>query len=452
MAAMGQVSDNQVSDNLVGSPFRLGLRFSLRLVLLGILALAAGLAIWGDSLWVRYMQLRAENLFQEYRDAEALQMLRRTLLVDPANPQSLLALARAHRRDGNLQKAMLFVSQAQSMGGDPERIELERKLVMVQAGRIRESGASPASLLMHANELGPDVLQAFVLGYFANLRTEEAGQLLDRWLESSPHDAQAYFLKAYLQKSLNQFSQAIEYYRRGLELAPHKTRMRRQLCEALLENDELEAANQELAICRSETSDDVELDFLQAQHAYRQSDLQRASELLDQVIERSPEQASARRLRGRIRLEQGRLDAAQDDLQLLVAAEPTDTVARESLGRALQQLGDRDAAEEHFQFVSQATQVQSEVTRLIRQTISQPDDAELRFRIGRLINDFISPEDAARWMRTVLELKPDHPGAHAALAQYFEQRGDRFHALLHRQQLASSPVTPSPQAAGSGND
>lgn len=430
-------ADDQQADGSVDKPNRWGLRLSLRLTLLGLLVLGSGAAIWADQLWMAYVHFRTQSLFQEYRDAEALQLLRGALLVEADNPRLLLSLARAHRRDGNLQKGVYLVNQAESLGGDAERIDLERKLLMVQAGRMREAGATPSSLLMHAQELGPDVLQAFVLGYFANLRTDEAGQLLEMWLQSSPKDAQAYFLKAFLLRSLNQFPQAIEQYRRGLTLAPHKTRMRRQLAEVLMDNDEFDAAGKEIALCRAENPDDDELDFLSAQLAHQQQKLPEALQLLDRVIEKEPENVAARQLRGRIQLELEKYDQAADDLQWVVRREPTDTVAREALGRVLQLQGKRDAAEEHLQFVSQATQVQSEVSRLIRQTLSQPDDVELRFQIGQMVNEFISPEDGAKWMRTVLELQPDHVGAHVALANYFEQNGDRLQALFHRQKLVT---------------
>jgi tetratricopeptide (TPR) repeat protein len=107
-------------------------------------------------------------------------------------------------------------------------------------------------------------------------------------------------------------------------------------------------------------------------------------------------------------------------------------LAHEALGRTLRALGRADESKDHFDFVEQAQPEIARLNRLLRESIARPGDAELRYEAGTILFRYGPPDDAAKWMHAVLELKPDHAGAHRALAAYFESRGDRAKALFHR--------------------
>ncbi len=75
----------------------------------------------------------------------------------------------------------------------------------------------------------------------------------------------SYFMRGYLMQSMDDTKQAEQLYRRGLELAPDQTTMRRRLAEVLIETGELDEAESELSLCVKQSPEDAEIGFLLAQ-------------------------------------------------------------------------------------------------------------------------------------------------------------------------------------------
>ena len=401
--------------------------------LIAVLLIIAVLAHYWDTLSVWRSYSRAAELSQTSRDAEAIEQLRAALLVDRHNPLTLIKLARSHRRAGQLQAAIYLLSAAQELGAKPEQIELERTLLDVQTGHIRGFDQKFPQLIVDMPEQAPDIMQAYVLGLFANLQSERAFQLLGGWEASSPQDPQPKFLQAYLYQGINRLDLAANAYRAGLKLSKGSTLMRRRLGQVLLEAGKTDEALAELKQCLQASPEDVEVHYLLALLAHQQNELDIALQELDSLLAASPSHIEARRLRGQIYLDQGNPQAAITDLQKVATADPDDTLAREALGRALQALGRSDEAKPHFDFVSAATAYQNETGRLIRQVLAEPENADLRFEIALRLLQEGNLEDGAKWLRTVLELRPDHTAAHLALVDVLESVGDFRNAALHRQ-------------------
>jgi tetratricopeptide (TPR) repeat protein len=297
---------------------------------------------------------------------------------------------------------------------------------------MREAEPHLAELLIGAGDDGPDVCQSFVQGFFANLRSNDALQLLDAWEESYPHDAQPVFMRAYLWKGMGQNAQAIDLYRRGLALAPNRTKMRRQLAAALIDTGELEEAEKQLAICRAEIPDDAETRFLTARCAHARGDFAETLGRLDETLELAADHLDARRLKGQVHLAEGQSEEALRELQAVIAERPYDTLAREALGRTLRLIGKTDEAKIHFDYVAQAEESIGRMDRLARESILHPNDADLRYEIGSILVRYGPPEDAEKWFRSALEIDPGHVPAQRALATYLNRQGRATPAALSR--------------------
>jgi predicted Zn-dependent protease len=113
---------------------------------------------------------------------------------------------------------------------------------------------------------------------------------------------------------------------------------------------------------------------------------------------------------------------------------------RWALAKTLQMLGRGEEAKPHFQFVAESEKAQAAIDRLVPQAVSQPSDPQIRYEIGTLLLKWGPPEDGAKWLLSVLQLKPDHRRAHEALAAYYEASGESTIARLHRQQAGRQPV------------
>ncbi len=386
---------------------------------------------------IRWRQSRARNFLRERDNVEALSELRSALRRDLDNTETLLLLARTHRRLGNLDRVSVLLNHAAAMGADSGRVERERLLVLAQTGDLRKSEPFLATMLISASEDGPDICQAFVQGFFANVRTKDALDLLDVWEESYPDDPEPIFMRAYLWQSMSQSSQAIPLYAKGLKMDPDQTIMRRRLAEALLHSQKLPEAEAQLAICVQQAPDDAQIRYVLAQCAYERGDFDLAAERIGKALQLAPLHLDARRLKGQLELARGKFDDALRELEEVVKRQPYDTFAREALGRTLRALNRPDDAKKHLDYVGQAETNMRQLDRLVRESIKVPHDAELRYEIGTILFRFGPPDDAAKWMKAAIELNPGHRGAHRALAVYFEACGDAANATYHRQ-LASA--------------
>jgi len=386
--------------------------------------MAAAVAFW-TPVAVYRQQSRARRLLYQRNNAEALDELGITLRRDPQNVETLLLLARTHRRLGDLGKVSMFLERAEAFGGSAERIQRERWLALAQAGRLREAEPHMADMLINAGDDGPDICEAYVQGFFANLRNADALRLLDVWESSYPDDPQPILMRAYLYQSLDHPTEAVELYRKGLAMAPQRTTMRRRLGEALVETGEIDEAKMELSLCAKQAPNDPEVRYVLAQCAHARGDLEQAIRHLDRTLKLAPGHLDARRLKGQLDLAQGKLDEALRGLEAVVEQRQYDTLAREALGRTLRSLGRSDEAKGHFDFVAQAEPSITRLNRLLRESLLEPKDAELRYEIGTILFKYGPPEDAAKWMRATLELNPEHAGAHRALAAHVGTREAR---------------------------
>ncbi len=401
--------------------------------LVSVLLIVAVLAYFGDQLSIWRYYSRAAELSLTSHDAEAIDQLRMALQVESDNPATVIKLAQFHCRAGNLGASARLLVAAQELGAETVQVALERTLLDVQSGHIHGFDKRFPQMIVDMPEQAPDILQSYVLGLFANLQTEQAFDLLGNWEASAPQDPRPKFLQAYLYHSIDRLELAASSYRAGLKLSKDSTLMRRRLGQVLLEAGKTDAALVELKECLLASPQDVEVRYLLAQVAHQQNQLDAALEGLEEVLKVDPTHVAARRLRGQIYLEKDDAAAALADLQAVADSQPDDTVAREALGRALQALGRDQEASVHFDFVSEATKQNDETGRLIRQVLSEPQNAELRFEIGLRLAQSGNVEDGAKWLRTVLEIQPNHNGAHLALASVLERLGDFRNAANHRQ-------------------
>jgi Tfp pilus assembly protein PilF len=61
---------------------------------------------------------------------------------------------------------------------------------------------------------------------------------------------------------------------------------------------------------------------------------------------------------------------------------------------------------------------------------------QLRYEAGTTFCETVNKEEGRRWLLRALEMDPRHGPTHAALADYYESKGNRDLAVRHRQ-LAS---------------
>jgi tetratricopeptide (TPR) repeat protein len=221
--------------------------------------------------------------------------------------------------------------------------------------------------------------------------------------------------------------------------------MRHRLAQLLMQMREWDQAEQELGRCLSEDPHNPEIRATWGQWLVERGQRDRAREVLQQLLADSPSHFDGHRLLGEMEFKEGRFAEALPHLKAAAQQRPYVKQARWALARALQMLGRDEEAKPHFQYVAESEKALATVDRLIPQAVSQPSDPQIRYEIGTLLLKWGPPEDGAKWLLSVLQLKPDHRRAHEALAAYYEAGGEWTIARLHREQAAGREPAPASQ-------
>lgn len=385
---------------------------------------------------------RARQLLFQRDNRHALRELRTAFRLAPDRFETHFLLARTHRRLGDLDLVQPLLRRAVELGGDRERARRETWLVLAQAGRLREAEPHLSELLTDTRDDGMDICEAYVQGYFSNLRIREALPLLDAWQRDYPEDAQSYFMRGYLMQTLTNWPEAAAAYRRGLELAPGETMMRCRLAEVLVELKQTDEADVLFRRCADEAPRVPKILTSWANCLALQNHIAEARRLLEQTLASVPDDFQALRQLGEIELSEGEFEKARGHLETAARQRPYDVTTRNALGKTLRALGRADEAKVHLDYVAEAEESLARMERQLRVIVERPDDVEVRFDIGLTLLKYGSPEDGVKWLQTVLEQQPDHQAAHEVLAAYYESRGDLEAAALHRRQTIEAVEKP----------
>ncbi|GAB4136040.1 hypothetical protein JCM17478_22390 [Thermopirellula anaerolimosa] len=380
---------------------------------------------------------RGRELILRHQSAEALPELREALRYNSHDADTLFLLARAYRHQGDWERADWLLTRAESLGLNPRRVQRERWLIQAQSGDLQAAEPHLRELLIDQEGDALETCQAYVLGYFANLRFDDARRLLDTWQKDHPQDAQVYYLRGYLNQAMAHFPEAAEAYRQALKIEPDRDEVRRRLAEVLMEMRNYDEAAKVLEYARQSGKSASEAVLLRAECSYRAGRVAEAREALESLVSQGVDGFAARSLLGEIYLAEGDFASALPHLERAAAERPFDVTVRNALVQTLRGLGRDDDARPHAEYVAQAEPALRRLEQLIRTAVEQPGDSEIRCEIGAILLRYGDPSDAARWLRSALQLNPREATAHALLAAYYRATGDLIASRRHEREAAS---------------
>lgn len=409
-------------------------------------ALAAGAMVCWFAFWWwigpwwqdQHYRERGRELLLRHQSADALSELRKALRYNPHDAEAVFLLSRAHRHQGDLERADWLLQRAEAMGLDPRRGRRERWLLQAQSGDLQAAEPHLRELLVDQEGEVLETCQAYVLGYFANLRFDDARLLLDTWQKDHPQDPQVHYLRGYLNQAMAHFPEAAEAYRKALTLQPDRDELRCRLAEVLMEMRRYDEAAELLEYARRSRTAVPEAALLWAESSYRAGRVAEAREELESLVSQGADGFAARSLLGEICLAEGDFASALPHLELAAAERPFDVTVRNALVQTLRGLGRDDAARPHAEYVAQAEPALRRLDQLIRTAVEQPGDPGIRCEIGAILLRYGNPNDAARWLRSALQLNPREVTAHALLAAYYRVTGDLLQSRRHEREAAAS--------------
>ncbi len=410
----------------------------LVMALLGIIGLMGALVSRYLSAERHY---RSAQSALERRDfAEARTHLAEYLKVWPSSAEAHFLAARTARRALAYDEAEQHLKECQRLGGVPEAIDLEWALMRVQRGEMTQL---EGNLLYFVKEDHPDsklILEALTRGYIQSYQLPRALYCLQLWLERQPDDIQALLWRAEVRERWGHHQQeALDDYRRVVELDPDRDDARLELAGGLLGKDAQQALPHfEHLLERQPENPAVLVGLARCRRLLGQRE--EALELLERVLRASPKDIEAMRERGMLAREMGQWDDAEHWFGQVVALAPYDHDATYLYALCLHQRGKTAEAKK---YQDKLTEIKAQLARLKEVTAKiaeTPHDPALRHEAGVIFLKSGQTLQGLRWLNSVLLEDPHYQPTHLALAVYYKSTGDHARAAQHRLWALQTPT------------
>lgn len=403
---------------------------------LGVLALlGVGAALAAPHLRAWYHLRAGRAALERCRNPEALAHVQACLRVWPSSTTAHLLASRAARRLDDFAEAEYHLREYQRLkGGTADEIAFEWALLHAAGGDLGE--VEPFLLDRARGPQAALVWEALAQGCTTVYRIRAALACLDHWLKLEPDNIRALTLRGDIWWQTRSLLKASWEYARVVALDPEQEEVRWRLARCYLENGQYADALSHLEFVAGRRPGDPDVLSRIARCQNMLGKTKQARQTLEAVLKEHPEHAQALRARGQMALMDGDAASAARWLRDAVRAAPQDYEANWSLYQALKLLpGKEVAAKEQAARAEQVKEQTEKLTELTTRKMSErPHDPAVHCELGTLLIRMGHKEVGHRWLLSALKEDPGYRPAHAALADYYQARGEAEQAAEHRQQ------------------
>jgi tetratricopeptide (TPR) repeat protein len=410
-----------------------------------LVLLTLGGTVGGAELYALHQRGAARTALQEGRAADARKDLAFCLWLWPRSVPTRLLAARAARLTGDLGEAETQLNQCLKLQKADEDIQLEFLLLRVQRGDVDEVAEQLGLYLETKHADTPVILETLARAYMHSFRYGPALATLDRWIEEDPRSAKAHFWRGWVVERLNHREDALDDYRRAVELDPGLVDARLRVAEMCLDQTRVEEAAPHLEALKKLAPDRPEVLSALGRWRFIRGELDEARPLLEAAVKKLPNDPTL--LINLARLEQGqeppRPAEAEKWLRHLLELDPYDLEALHVLAECQRTLGRPDEAAETQKRYDASRALLTQADNLLKGEMEHPSvGPKVPHEIGTLLLRIGQEGVALDWLYRALERDPHYRPAHEALAEYYEKKGDREKAATHRRQLAAAAGGP----------
>jgi predicted Zn-dependent protease len=411
------------------------------LALLVLIGLAAGVA--GLFLWFDHHLAAARRAVERRHNGPAIEHLRACRRLRPDHPEVLLLSARTARCSGAVDEAELLLDRSWQLYGDEEETVLERLLLRAARGELESTAPLLQGRIDRDDPAAPLAREALVAGLLHRFRLNEADRQLHCWRAHDPASTTALLWHGKLAEEREQNSEALLAYRSLLELDPEHDEARLRLTTILVHLRQGSEALPHLEYLHRRLPDSAEVLVQLAQALDLLGRPGEARAALDNCLRRHPDDPAALAERGRIARRDGDSRQAEEDLHRAVRLDPGNLAAHYQYHLALGQNRKKEEAATELDAIHKIEADVQRIQELVHGRLQQtPDDPALHHEIALIALRAGLPKQAHRWLRSALQLDPNHLLTHRALAVYYHQIGNPILSARHRalaQRLSSQP-------------
>jgi tetratricopeptide (TPR) repeat protein len=411
-----------------------------RLFLTGCCFALLGVAgyLGSRNLWAAYHFRQAGRAIDRRDWSQARANLRLCLEVWPGSAATHFLAGRTARRADDYEDAVQHLDECERLGDRSKNLELERALLRAQQGDIAPVERQLVDLVEQNDPDAPLILEALIKGYVQTSRLPLALYCAAKWLRLQPDSVEALFWRGQFYEQLFSHDQALEDFRRVVELDPEHKAGRLHLAEQLVRHrlfDEALPHLQRLA-AQDPGSAPVLLALARCQGALGHSE--EAVALLDNLLRAQPRNVAALVERGKLALDADQLAEAESWARKAVEAAPRGRTAIYFLGQCLERRGRHEEAKIYSAQLKEIDAAWARYEQVMGKLTKTPLDPALRSEAGTLLMRVGKDEEGLRLLSALLRDAPEYGPAHQALADYYERTGNHSLAAHHRQR-ASQP-------------
>jgi tetratricopeptide (TPR) repeat protein len=398
---------------------------------LAAVAVACLAVIGAIGFFVVYPQLagvyhwrRAQRAIERHDFAQAQIHLQRCREVWPNSAEAWFLLARTNRRANDFDAARTDLQRAESLGWAPGLIELERLLMVAQAGFVQAVQPQINWFFETRRDEQQIILEAMVVGSLQSNFLDDAFRWSSRWTEDYPDDCQGHFLHGRVLEAGLRYDLAAEEYQRAVECKPDLMAARLGLGEMLLRTGQYALALPQFQICLQADPNQTTARMGVARCQRYLSPPETVLATLEPFFANNEEHAEAFLLRGEVELERGRNQEGLVWLQRAQRLLPPDLEIYQALATAMRLL---DRTEEARAYEAKRRETEHDLRRmedLTKDIIEHPRDCALRYEAGTILLRLGQNQQGARWLASVLLIDPNHQPTKDALAACLPKLGD----------------------------
>jgi predicted Zn-dependent protease len=391
-------------------------RWALRGILLVIVL--AGLACHA---WAHVEYRAAGRALTRHDLARAQVHLAHCLCVWFWSADTYLLAARTARRAGDFDQAENYLRTCRELGGSEEALALEYKLLRVQQGELARMQGSLVALVVQGDPRTPLIAEILLPAFLQAYQLNDAMACVQHWLKCEPDRVEAWRYYAKLCEYNHNGEEALRGYRRVVELEPDNDEVRLILAGQLIHEHRAQEALEHFKFLRPRLGEQAQVLGGMA-CCYRElNHPDEARQLLEEVLNKDPQNALALGERGRLALQFETPAEAENWLRRAVAERPAERELLYSLIQCLQRLG---KTKEVADVQAQLKKTEKELDRLdeiTRKIARDPHNADLRYEAGQIMLRNGQETEGLRWLGSALHEDPAHAATLQTLAEHDAQ-------------------------------
>lgn len=350
----------------------------------------------------------------------------------PEDRATLLLAARVARRLNLFEEADTFLTRCHERHGEDDDLLVERILLRCERGEVDTVKSFCETLIANEDERSPLILEALVAGCLRAFRLPEAKLFVGLWQKREPDSAQVENLKGYTFELGTQQHDALQAYRRAVELDADHDEARFRLAQLLVTLSQAREALPHLQhlTAKQPANADVLVDLGRCLVQLDQQE--QAEKTLAQARALKPDHAAALQESGLMALRRDQLTQAETWLREACKLAPGDYQVHYQLTLCLQRLGKIQEARELEPRLRQMEQDGKRMQEILIHHMSRaPSDPNLHFELGMIAMRAGAVQEGLRWFKSALQIDPSHSPTHEAFASFYRAHGQIGRAAKH---------------------